>query len=194
MAATKTSALTTALKTPRPAADCGLCKLPRRAELDQMIRNGSTAEAVRVWLRDTGQTHGPNGKLYHRNSISAHKLNHIPENVVKLAATTRAAVKDLGIKTRLPSDLDLAKIVVERGKERLLDPNDTLDVTLAEALRAQEMIDRRGEKAADRNLFLQLAAVASGAIVMPVIEGEFIEVDAGDVERETWLRQLASGQ
>ena len=49
-----------------------------------------------------------------------------------------------------------------------------LTPTLAEGLRAQEMIDRRQEKGADRDLTIMLAQVLGGAMV---IEGNAEEVE-----------------
>jgi hypothetical protein len=79
---------------------------------------------------------------------------------------------------------DLAESVVDKVKRRLAD--GSLVPNLRDGLTAQQLLDRRAEKAADRSFMLNLAmALAGGGAQTPqkllpppeedVIEGEFSE-------------------
>lgn len=72
---------------------------------------------------------------------------------------------------------DFATLVQQRAVEALEAGN--LRITAQHGLAAQALIDRRIEKAADRDLALNMARLLSGAITMTpqtVIEGRAIEV------------------
>jgi hypothetical protein len=178
-----------------PRANCVLCKLPEETlgELDRLLADG-TVKAAQEWL--LGQHVLPeNRRAPHRNTFSNHFLNHTPAGVLARTRNTREAVRamtvtDPDFHPRLPSETDLAKIVVERVRERLADPKDPVQPTIPEGLRAQEILDKRGAQRENRDLLLQLAAVASGAVLVPVIEGQFREIDPSREEQETWLKSL----
>jgi hypothetical protein len=84
---------------------------------------------------------------------------------------------------------DLAAVVV-RKTNRLL-ASGKLEPTLRDGLTAQQLLDRRAEKAADRRFMLNLAMAMAGGGAMPpqkylpesvsppeeVVEGEFEEVE-----------------
>ncbi len=56
--------------------------------------------------------------------------------------------------------------------------------TLAEGLRAQEMIDRRQEKGADREIALTLAGILGGGTTYEVIEATEIKtISGGETEQ-----------
>ena len=71
----------------------------------------------------------------------------------------------------LKHDGDLASLV--RNQVNLMLEDGILLPTLAEGLRAQEIIDRRNEKSTDRDLTIMLAQVLGG---VAVIEGTAHEV------------------
>jgi hypothetical protein len=74
------------------------------------------------------------------------------------------------------AEIDFATMVQNRAVE-LLRTGD-LRVTTQHGLQAQALLDRRAEKAADRDLALNMARLLSGAVIMTpmhVIEGRVIE-------------------
>jgi hypothetical protein len=88
---------------------------------------------------------------------------------------------------------DLATLARNIAFERV----ETGDIqpTLAEGLRAQEALDRRAEKGADRDLMLVMAQVIGGAIPykVEVLEGQWTQLDAEREADEAELRQLGDG-
>ena len=85
------------------------------------------------------------------------------------------------------ADLDDLAAVVVKKTQRLLAAGK-VSPTLRDGLQAQQLLDRRAEKAADRRFMLNLAvAMAGGAISAPqkylpepvedAIEGEFTDLD-----------------
>lgn len=164
------------LREDRP--DCYLCKLEQVSELDHMLANGATVKMVQAWLGNLGL------KVVSRNTVSLHKTKHCKALVVRRASALRRDIKHLSSKAQMPRETDLARLVVERGKQRLLDPNDDMDVTVDQALRAADMIDRRGDRAADRELLYQLTAMISGSHHAQIIEGHSLPIEDLDEERE----------
>jgi hypothetical protein len=73
---------------------------------------------------------------------------------------------------------DFATLIRERAVELLAAGE--IRVTAAHGLQAQALIDRRAEKAADRDLTINIARLLSGSIIstpMRVIEGRAYEVE-----------------
>ena len=75
-------------------------------------------------------------------------------------------------------DGDLASVV--RDHVLSMVNSGELLPTLAEGLRAQEMIDRRVEKSADRELSVALAGILGGGPVVQMIEMEAEEITDGN--------------
>jgi hypothetical protein len=73
---------------------------------------------------------------------------------------------------------DLAALV--RDQVMIMVDAGELMPTLAEGLRAQEMIDRRVEKSADRELSVTLAGILGGGPVYQVIEMQSEEITDGN--------------
>jgi hypothetical protein len=126
--------------------------------------------AVSNWLKDEGA-------YISRITIGKHKREHLTSahesariEAAKTLKKQQGTVKFKG---------DLAGLV--RDQVMTLVEANQLTPTLAEGLRAQEIIDRRQEKSSDRELTLALAGILGG---YPILEGTAMvfDVDSG-VER-----------
>lgn len=152
---------------------CVLCQHPLADQINKHIREGTIADAMR-WMESTGLD------VPHRNTFSHHKRSHM---MAEYERQREAAAKKLNESRKQIKGKagDLAALVRDNVFARVEEGD--LQPTLAEGLRAQEMLDRRSEKGADRDLMIQLAGLLSGAS-MPValladgntIDGEFREV------------------
>jgi hypothetical protein len=139
--------------------------------MDRGISNGLTAEAVNALIVAKG------GTRVSRNTISKHKLRHVTAVLVQRAQVSLADVRKAGARVPSGTRQDMAILVRDRGVERLLDPNDPIDVTIAEALRAQEMIDRRAEKQEEHDIIVSMwFGQLSGATPPQLTEGEYVEL------------------
>ena len=118
---------------------------------------------VAVWLKE-------NGAYISRVTIGRHKREHM---IDKHEAARKQAADVLKRQQKsIKSDGDLASLV--RNQVNLMLEDGILIPTLAEGLRAQEIIDRRNEKSTDRDLTIMLAQVLGG---VAVIEGTAHEVN-----------------
>jgi len=164
---------------------CRSCRSPLSAEINARLLSGESPEKVSAWLGRLGIRF----RLSH-TALRRHQRDHL------------AAPPSTGpVETRTTGDLsraDLAKLTrdiafakVEAGE---------LDPTLSEGLRAQEMLDRRAEKATDRDMMLTLAGLLSGAttpvsLTAGAVAG-YLEDPALRTEREADIalfRELAEG-
>jgi len=123
--------------------------------------------AVSNWLKDEGA-------YISRITIGKHKREHLTSahesariEAAKVLKKQQGTVKFKG---------DLAGLV--RDQVMTLVEAGQLTPSLAEGLRAQEIIDRRQEKSSDRELTLALAGILGG---YPILEGTAMvfDVDAG---------------
>lgn len=96
----------------------------------------------------------------HRNTFSTHKIEHMTDAYERqrIAATEAFRKQQQTIKAKAG---DLAALVRDNVYARVEE--GVLEPTLAEGLRAQEMLDRRADKQGDRDMMLQLAGLLSGA-------------------------------
>jgi hypothetical protein len=140
---------------------CSLCDSPERTHIDKMIADGATAAMVLLYMQSKGL------EPVHRNTVSHHKVKHVRAVVVQRVQRTVQTARKLGERPPPGLTRDMAVLVRDRGIERL-EAGD-LDVTIAEALRAQEMIDRRMEKSGDREIVIGFLE-ALGAFVEPIGE------------------------
>lgn len=144
------------------------------------------------WLGEQGIV----DKVWHRNTFSAHKNEHMTTDFEKqrMAAALKLRKQQRTIRV---DTTDLAALVRDNVISRVAEGE--LEPTIAEGLRAQEMLDRRVEKQGDRDMMLQLAGLLSGA-TPPVallmdgntIEGEFRDVEA-DEDEATFAALLPTG-
>lgn len=96
----------------------------------------------------------------------------------KAEITEDDAVVAGGMTGKTDAERDFATLIRARAVE-LLEKGE-IRVTAAHGLQAQALIDRRAEKAADRDLTVNIARLLSGAIIatpIRVIEGTAYEVE-----------------
>jgi hypothetical protein len=172
--------------------DCKLCRHPMAAQINKRIAagRGGIANAMR-WMQDNEL------EVPHRNTFSTHKREHM---TTEFERQREAAVKTLEKQQRMvrAKSGDLAQLVRDNVFARVEE--GTLEPSLSEGLRAQEMLDRRNEKGADRDLMLHLAGLLSGATTPlallsdgTTVEGEFTEIANERAEDETAFAALLTG-
>lgn len=152
---------------------CVLCRHPMSAQIGRRIRDHGIAPTIR-WMEENGFEPIP-----HRNTFSTHKREHLTEPHAKALADATAALEKQS-KTIRPKSGDLAQLVRDNVFARVTEGE--LEPSLSEGLRAQEMLDKRAEKGADRDMMIVLAGLLSGA-TQPLallgdgaIEGEWRDV------------------
>ena len=144
---------------------CHVCRSPLIEAVNKKMRDGMSDVQLSKWLADAGH-------YISRITLGKHKRDHLTDdherlriNAVKRLTAQKKTIKATG---------DLAMLVrdyvhgaVEQGE---------MTPTLAEGLRAQEMIDRRQEKGADREIAMQLAGILGGtSAAFQVIEATEIK-------------------
>lgn len=153
----------------RPLASFALCKpcnSPLAEEIDKRLRRRDRLTEIARWTREEGE-------YVSREALRNHRDKHLTTEVEKARID---AIEDHKRKrgTIKASRTDLAMLVRDKVLEQV--EQGVLTPTVQEGLRAQELLDKRAEKASDRELSRQLALVLSGAWV-PVIEGDYREVE-----------------
>ncbi len=152
---------------------CHVCRSPFVETINKKMRDGVPDMKISEWLSE-------NAQYISRITLGKHKREHLTEpherlrqqavNVMKKQQKTIKATGDLAGLVR-----DYVHSAVEQG---LMTP------TLAEGLRAQEMIDRRQEKGADREIALTLAGILGGGTTYEVIEATEIKtISGGETEQ-----------
>jgi hypothetical protein len=171
---------------------CHACRHPLVEVINRRLTSEGWAQGkVSDWLKELGPD-----QYISRNSLGKHYREHLMEDherARKAAADAMEAQK----KTRKgPKTSDLAVLV----RDTVLDHVESgiLIPTIAEGLRGQEIIDRRAEKGADRDLMLQVAqllggAVPAGALMGPIIEGQYVQIDPEAAEDEAEFLLLEAG-
>lgn len=146
---------------------CHVCRSPLVDLINKRIAQGMSDIAVSNWLKDEGAyiSRITIGKHKREHLTSAHETARI--EAAKVLKKQQGTIKFKG---------DLAGLV--RDQVMSLVEAGQLTPTLAEGLRAQEIIDRRQEKNSDRELTLALAGILGGS---PLLEGTAyaIAVDGG---------------
>ncbi len=143
---------------------CHVCRSPLVETINKKMRDGVPDLKISEWLAE-------NAQYISRITFGKHKREHLTEpherlrqhaiNVMKKQQKTIKATGDLAGLVR-----DYVHSAVEEG---LMTP------TLAEGLRAQEMIDRRQEKGADRDIALTLAGILGGGATYAVLEAKEVK-------------------
>jgi len=141
---------------------CHACRSPFVESINKKIKEGLPDSRISEWLKEQGG-------YISRITIGRHKRDHLIDTFEK---KRKEAVEVLQRQQKtLKHDGDLASLV--RNQVNLMLEDGILLPTLAEGLRAQEIIDRRNEKSTDRDLTIMLAQVLGG---VAVIEGTAHEV------------------
>ncbi len=148
---------------------CAACRSPFGEEINSRMKRGVPDTQIAKWLKD-------NGGYISRITLGNHKRDHLTDEFQTLKA---AAIKQFKKNQKtIKVDGDLASVV--RDHVLSMVNSGELLPTLAEGLRAQEMIDRRVEKSADRELSVALAGILGGGPVVQMIEVEAEEITDGN--------------
>jgi hypothetical protein len=148
--------------------NCSACRSPFVEAINKKMKEGVADVKISEWLKE-------NGGYISRVSLGKHKRDHLVE---RHEAARIAAKKVLEKQAKtIKAKGDLASLVANQVYNMVED--GALMPTLAEGLRAQEMIDRRQEKGADRDLTIMLAQVLGGAMI---VEGTAEEVEQEQID------------
>lgn len=141
---------------------CAACRSPFVEQINKRMKENMPDTRISAWLKE-------NGSYISRISLGRHKRDHLtaPHEAARQAAIDTLKKQQKTIKAKG----DLASLVANQVYAMVED--GALTPTLAEGLRAQEMIDRRQEKGADRDLTIMLAQVIGG---VHIVEGNAQEV------------------
>jgi hypothetical protein len=133
------------------------------------MSNGQPDTKVSDWLKE-------NDAYISRITLGMHRRNHLTNEY----QTAKAAVikKFKQNQKHIKASGDLAALV--RDQVISLVEAGELMPTLSEGLRAQEMIDRRVEKSADRELAVSIAGILGGGPTIQMIEMEAEEITDGE--------------
>ena len=148
---------------------CAACRSPFVDQINQKMSNGLADTKVAAWLKEQGA-------YISRITLGQHKRSHLTTEYQAAKAEVIKKFKH-NLKT-LKASGDLAALVRDQVIA-MVDAGELMP-TLAEGLRAQEMIDRRVEKSADRELSVTLAGILGGGPVVQVIEMEAEEITDGE--------------
>ena len=149
---------------------CHVCRSPLADLISRRMREGMPDTKISDWLKTEGQ-------YVSRVTLGKHRREHLTTDFERAKAEA-VKVMEKRRKTLKPAaGTDLAALVrdytfsaVESGE---------LVPSLSEGLRAQEILDRRQEKGADRDLAFTLASILGGATV---IEGIATPVEVEQIE------------
>ena len=152
---------------------CHVCRSPLVETINKKMRDGVPDQKISEWL-------GENAQYISRITLGKHKREHLTEpherlrqQAVKVMQKQQKTIKGSGDLAGLVRDY--VHSAVEEG---LMTP------TLAEGLRAQEMIDRRQEKGADREIALTLAGILGGVATYQLLEATEIKpLSGGETEQ-----------
>lgn len=151
---------------------CHVCRSPLVDSINRKMRDGVSDIQISKWLEDAGH-------YVSRITLGKHKREHLTEDHERLRINAIKRMKKQQKTIKAGGDLavivrDYVQSAVESGE---------MAPTLAEGLRAQEMIDRRQEKGADREIALQLAGILGGVATYQVLEArEVQQIGVGEEE------------
>ncbi len=134
---------------------CHVCRSPLIELINKRIASGMSDIAVSNWLKDEGA-------YISRITIGKHKREHMTSQHESARIEAAKVLKKQQGTIKFKGDLaglvrDQVMSLVEAGQ---------LTPTLAEGLRAQEIIDRRQEKNSDREFTLALAGILGGSALL----------------------------
>jgi hypothetical protein len=152
---------------------CHVCRSPLVDTINKKMKDQIPDKVISAWLKDAGH-------YVSRITLGKHKREHLtdPHERARIEAT-RVMKKQ---QSTLKVTGDLASLV--RDYVHTAVQEGVMTPTLAEGLRAQEMIDRRQEKGADREVALTLAAILGGGDArFQVLEAKQVEaIEVGEEE------------
>jgi hypothetical protein len=146
---------------------CPVCKSPHKAQIHAL-------KASKMSLADIHAETQKLGRGIKRETLGKHFricLNGVTPEILA------QEIVDVSREAQGQAEVDFAIMVQKRATE-LLAAGD-LRVTAQHGLTAQALLDRRAEKAADRDLSINIARLLSGSLSMTpitVIEGRVVEM------------------
>ena len=149
---------------------CPVCKSPHKAEIHALLAAKMTFEEIHLATQKMGQG-------IKRITIGKHVRICLGGKRPVMDGTMAQGVYDASKAAQTQAEVDFATLVQKRAAEMLADGQ--LRVTASHGLQAQALLDRRAEKAADRDLAVNMARLLSGSIIMTpfeVIESRVIDV------------------
>jgi len=146
---------------------CAVCSSPLVDVINRKMTEGMPDVKISEWLRSENS-------YISRITLGNHKRQHLTEEHMN---ARKAVAKKVQQAVKIESaNSDLAKLV--SGYVYKMVENGDLVPTLSEGLRAQEMLDRRKEKNADRGLAVAMAGILGGGSYTLIAE----EVDNEQAE------------
>lgn len=132
---------------------CHVCRSPLVELINKRMKDGMPDMKIASWLKDEGF-------YISRNTLGKHKRDHLttPHESARIEAVKKMEQAQKTIKA---SHRDLATLVRDYVFSEV--ESGAMAPTLSEGLRAQEMIDKRNDKTADRDLMVSLAQILGGA-------------------------------
>lgn len=142
---------------------CHVCRSPLVDMINRRMVDGVSDTVISAWLKSEGH-------YVSRITLGKHKREHLTtqHETARIQAANILKKQQGTIKFKG----DLASLV--RDQVMTLVDAGHLTPTLAEGLRAQEIIDRRQEKHSDRELTLALAGILGGS---SLVEGTAVLVE-----------------
>ena len=148
---------------------CAACRSPFSEQIYQKMSSGMPDTKLADWLKE-------NNAYISRITLGQHRRSHLTtEYQTAKAAVIKQFKRN---QNKIKASGDLAALV--RDQVISLVEAGELMPTLSEGLRAQEMMDRRVEKSADRDLAVSLAGILGGGPVINMIEMEAEEITDGN--------------
>lgn len=148
---------------------CHVCRSPLVDLINRRMAEGMSDTDISKWLSGEGQ-------YVSRITLGKHKREHLTTE--HEGARIRAAEILKKQQGTIKYKGDLAALV--QSQVISLVEAGHLTPSLAEGLRAQEIIDRRQEKSSDRELTLALAGILGGAVLL---EGTLVDVASEPVSQ-----------
>ena len=132
---------------------CHVCRSPLVELINKRMKDGMPDLKIAAWLKDEGY-------YLSRNTLGKHKREHLttPHEAARIEAVKKMEKAQSTIKA---NHRDLATLVRDYVFSEVESGN--MAPTLSEGLRAQEMLDKRNDKSADRDLVVSLAQILGGA-------------------------------
>jgi hypothetical protein len=150
---------------------CAACRSPFAEQINQKMSNGQPDTKVSAWLKE-------NNAYISRITLGMHKRSHLTNEYQSAKAEVIKKFKKN--QDRLKASGDLAALV--RDQVISLVEAGELMPSLSEGLRAQEMIDRRVETSANRELAISIAGIIGGGPTINMIDMQAEEVTDGSQE------------
>lgn len=130
---------------------CAVCASPLVDVINRKMTEGMSDVKISEWLK-------AENSYISRITLGNHKRQHLTDEHMNARREVAKKVQQ-AVKIEATNN-DLAKLV--SGYVFKMVENGDLVPTLSEGLRAQEMLDRRKEKNADRGLAVAMAGILGG--------------------------------